>query len=310
MLFWTLIGSCTARCQDHETALKELAVKFQAIADEEAKKATGYDITGQLGTIHNDWGLIEARCASLAYFLDKREIYKRLIVISAPQIINGRNAKTLFDLALYIRSLENRAYAVKSVVNLSQSERVEMWNLDCVGKLNIGNSHTVRSLSSIALFSVKGDSLFILGNIERGFFERFRKVLKENPNIKNIYVGSGGGSVRDAMMSGLLIRKLELTTTLYTDCYSSCPLLFMGGSKRLVWSPYPRFGFHQVSSDGQEISREHIAYKVIGQYAYKMGVNGQQIVALMYQATPLQMKYQDVSQLCATGITTWVQRMC
>ena len=64
--------------------------------------------------------------------------------------------------------------------------------------------------------------------------------------------GSGGGYIDEAMKAGAYIRRKELGTTLYINCDSACPLVFMAGVERLNWSPYPKLGFHQIyTPDGQ-----------------------------------------------------------
>jgi hypothetical protein len=111
-------------------------------------------------------------------------------------------------------------------------------------------------------------------------------------------------------MSGLFIRKTGLKTTLFADCYSACPLIFLGGVERTVTAPYPRLGFHQVSADGRAIPLNHEVYTLIRNYAQNMAANGAGVLTLMHQSKPAELNYPQVSNLCSLGITMWVQRGC
>ena len=56
--------------------------------------------------------------------------------------------------------------------------------------------------------------LRVLGDIDLGFADRFRTALDANPGVEEIVMGSDGGSVRDALTAGRLIRERGLKTTL------------------------------------------------------------------------------------------------
>jgi hypothetical protein len=117
---------------------------------------------------------------------------------------------------------------------MSPRDRIELWNLDCVGQHEIGRRHAIASIAPKATFRRHADSIVVLGDIDAGFYERFRAILASSNGVTTISLGSGGGSVRDAIMTGLLIRKAGLRTTLFADCYSACPLIFLGGVNRTI----------------------------------------------------------------------------
>jgi hypothetical protein len=294
---------------DRQSELAKLAAKYRALADDLAKKATIHKLP-HVGTIFNEIGLKEAQCAALAYSFGKDEIFKRLIVTEIPVVKPRMTEQELEALAIDIVWQDNRAAAFETVVADSEKERVELWNLGCVRQHGIGQEHAIARAPGQALIEVRGEHLHVLGDIEQGFFERFQAVIERNRGVKYVQLGSGGGSVRDAMMAGFLVRRLGLITLLYSDCYSACPLVFLGGKERLVWSPYPRLGFHQVSVGGQAMERGHEVYDAIRRYADRMGANGSYLIELMHMAGPANMTYPDVGRLCDVGITTWVQRQC
>ena len=103
--------------------------------------------------------------------------------------------------------------------------------------------------------------------------------------------------MRDAILAGTLIRDRRLDTTLMADCYSACPLVFLGGVGRTIWSPYPRLGFHQASVDGKALAEDHSAYKLIAGYAQDMGADSNFIVERMLQSPPSSMNHPIVWEL-------------
>ena len=152
---------------------------------------------------------------------------------------------------------------------------------------------------------------FEYGDIEAGFFERFKVALSDNPNIEEIALGSGGGSVQDALLAGYEIRRLGLTTTLYGNCYSACPLVFMGGIKRILWASPHRLGFHQIyRGSGVAVPPDDPIYSLTEQYLSDMGVNSYVVILWMFSTTPDEMFEPEVRQLCDPGVATFVQRIC
>lgn len=262
----------------------------------------GTDTTdaAHFGTAFNEIGAKEYTCASLAFLFGKDDIFQRL------GTIEELPRKVLGDSQLH----ENWAIAAKHVLGMSERDRIETWNLDCVRQHDIGKEHYLASLGAKAGFTVREDQMHVLGDIEPGFHERFRVFLAQNPQVKSVALGSGGGSLQDAILTGLLIRTKGLDTALRSDCYSACPLIFLGGVNRLVWSPYPRLGFHQISEKGDALPPGHEAYEVVRKYAEAMGADSAFLLSQIHSAPPADMSYPDVWDLCEPQITTWVQRGC
>lgn len=72
----------------------------------------------------------------------------------------------------------------------------------------------------------------------------FDKVLKENPNIKVVYLTSWGGDVEAANEIASLIIDYELNTHTVDICFSACPTIFLGGEKRTLQRG-SKIGFHR-----------------------------------------------------------------
>lgn len=86
---------------------------------------------------------------------------------------------------------------------------------------------------------------------------RFRAALDANPRVREVQLGSTGGSVHDALEAGRLIRARGLRTVLYTHCDSACLLVFLGGVERIAWASPARFGFHQFSVRGATLPLDY-----------------------------------------------------
>ena len=296
-----------AHAADREQQLKAMIEEHRYKAD---TVGAGIDTSevGNLGTAFNEMGVNAFMCASLAFLFEKDAIFKRL------GTIEDTPRETYLETPLAVKSDSllhtNWALAADNILSMSQRDRVETWNLDCVRQYDIAQEEAMPRIAPAAEFEVHEDQLHVLGDIDTGFYNRFAAILAKSPTVKYIVLGSGGGSVRDAILAGVLIRKMGLETTLKSDCYSACPLLFLGGKQRTVWSPYRRLGFHQVSREGHAVPADDSVYDLIQRYATSMGADSAFLLAQMRSSKPEAMSYPDVWDLCTPRITTWVQRAC
>lgn len=248
------------------------------------------------------------RCAILGRMLGLPEAIQHIETFDYPPLDASSDA---FDLLVFSLTLENWVAAARATLEMNRDERVNVWNLDCVGEVGIAANLFIESGQPNATFEVKGRILVVYGDIDAGFFERLKNQLEANPNIEEVALGSGGGSVRDALLAGYEIRRLGLSTTLYGNCFSACPLVFMGGVERVLWAAPHRLGFHQIyTGDGNAISADDPTYEITGQYLTEMGVNAQVVISWMLSARPSEMFEPAVSDLCAPRVSTFVQRIC
>lgn len=295
-----------------EENASELAValkQFKQEADDFEQRTSNLNLPFA-GTAFNETGVSSFKCAALALGFRKTAIFERLSVVELPELAKTPTDGDLQALSVTSIELNNRILSTEAVMDLPDRDRREVWNLDCVGNFGIGKDQFMPRIAPKAAFEMHGDQLQVLGDIDFGFFERFKTFLLAHPETKSVALGSGGGSVKDAIQSGLLIRSLRIETTLSANCYSACPLIFLGGVERTVWSPYPKLGFHQVSEGGNAIPFDSEIYRLIGNYAESMGAKKTSLMTFMHAAEPESMNYPDVWDLCKHGITTWVQRGC
>jgi hypothetical protein len=201
-------------------------------------------------------------------------------------------------------------------VRLDEARRIKEWNLDCAGKLGISSSAYVVDNGAATFYDVDRTNgvgnitLVIRGDVEVGFAEKLRQAIKLNPDVEFIGLGSGGGSVSEALEAGRLIRRLKLKTMLWNNCNSACTLVFFGGVERLIWSPYPDLGFHMVSRNGIAEPTSSGVYEKIGRYATEMDVDPRAVISAMLAAAPNELHYLRQEKLCKAAIATWVQRAC
>jgi hypothetical protein len=216
------------------------------------------------------------------------------------------------NLRVQAQSLSNFADSVENIVKKSPQERSIYWNLDCAGKYKIPSTYVDEGQQkTFFLLKHEGVTLQILGSIETGFSSRLISAIADNPSVKNIALGSGGGSVAEAIQAGRFIRSRGLTTTLWNNCYSACPLVFLGGIERTIWAPYPKLGFHQIYTETGAIQFTSPVYTYVGKYIASMGASSKYVIALMQSASPNQMLELALDEnLCRSGVTTWIQRFC
>ncbi|MDD9885401.1 MAG: hypothetical protein OXU62_12880 [Gammaproteobacteria bacterium] len=72
----------------------------------------------------------------------------------------------------------------------------------------------------------------------------FEKVLKENPDIKVVYLTSWGGEVETSFEIADLIIDYELNTHAVDICFSGCATLLLGGNQRTL-ERGSKVGFHR-----------------------------------------------------------------
>ncbi len=248
------------------------------------------------------------RCAILGRMLGLPEVIQHIETFEYPPLDASIDA---FDLLVFSVTLENWVAAARTVLAMSRDERVNVWNLDCVGEFDIAEDLFIESISPNAAFSVNGRTLFVYGDINIGFFDGFINQINSNPEVEEISLGSGGGSVRDAILAGNEIRRLGLNTTLHGNCFSACPLIFMGGSERTLWASPHRLGFHQIYTGyGNPIAFDDPVYDIVDRYILEMGISSQVVISWMLSAPPSEMLEPNLTDLCAPRVSTFVQRVC
>lgn len=296
----TISENAIARMLEEERQKNILARKFNLFAD-------SIDDNNYIGSAYNEIGIETNDCYILGNLLGLGNTVKHLYLPHDADL-STRTSKNANNLRIKAREFEH--FGATRLINLSSNERILKWNVDCVGFHGI-NAPMINQQLINTFFEVDGNVLRILGDIEPGFSNKLIQAINKNPQVTIIALGSRGGSVSEAITAGNFIRSRNLETTLWNGCYSACPLVFLGGIKRSIWSPYPNLGLHQMSINGVAIPINHNAYSIINSYAKKMGADGNFVVLNMWKARPENMNNLTIDEsLCQSRVATWVQRVC
>lgn len=286
---------------------KALAKPLQALADK-------IDDYRNVGNLYNEVGVQEARCFARGTLLGLDPVVAHLDDEGAPdlQTMTGENAH-----ALRVQAYKhlNFANVIEGTINAERDETVVRWNLDCPGRLGISAESVIDQTGITSFYEVHTDGLVlsVFGDIEEGFADKVISALKANPSVRTVSLGSGGGYVHEAIRAGTYIRENGYDTRLWNGCYSACPLVFIGGNNREIYSPYPELGFHQVArSDGISVPTTAPIYSDIESYVRRMGVDSD-LVMTTIKVTPAYGMFRipgsDVD-LCEFNVATWIQRLC
>lgn len=266
------------------------------------------DPASQPGAAMQGMGHDRHICAIVGRMLGFVDLIQQAETFEDPPLSPDADPFVLMDHSLF---LDAWVAAAQRAISMSERQKKNLWNLECVGHHGIPRSAALQEPGLVGDFSVSADTLLVYGNIDTGFYDRFVAALEANPHVRVIALGSAGGSVVDAMMSGLEIRRRELGTTLHGPCFSACPLVFAGGVERTIWmGPGPHLGFHQVYTSHGALPLSDEIYEKIAAYLGAMGVDAQAVIQWMARAGPQDIYEPGLELLCAPRMATWVQRVC
>ena len=264
--------------------------------------------TSWAGAMYNHYKFNEHQCAILGRMLEMQSAIRHIEEFAYPPMSAESDPH---ELLIFSISLESWVAAAKWALGATEGERKNVWNLDCVGNFDIARSLYVESDQPNAEFEVIGTQLQVYGDIEAGFAKRFIAFLEQHPDVDEVALGSAGGSVADAFFAGLAVRKKGLNTTIKGNCYSACPIVFLGGVRRVLWASPHSLGFHQIyQGDGVPISFDEKAYVAVANYANRMGADPSTLLSWMQSTAPSEMYLPSPEELCAAGVATFVQRRC
>jgi hypothetical protein len=293
-----------ARANSWEEAIAEVSKR----AEQYHEYAVEVGGTSWAGTMYNGYKSVEHQCSILGRMLGHVKAIQHLEEFEYPPM-DARSDP--HDLLVFAISLRNWVASAQWAKEASRDQRINRWNLDCVGQFNISSRLFMEAENPNADFEVDGQQLHVYGDIDSGFSERFAAVLEANPTVTEVTLGSGGGSVRDALIAGSLIRQRGLNTTIYGNCYSACPLVFAGGTRRVVWAAPYRLGFHQIyTGEGEAIPLDDPLYGLVSRYLAEMGISPRHVLAWMFSAGPSEMHEPEPQRLCDALFATFVQRIC
>ena len=273
-----------------------------SLADEytRALEGTGFSEVGLIGNQGLEVQYEEHMCAIIGRRMGHFELIRHL---EPPQPSLYSNPATL---AYNARSLRHWVRAAKRFRDLPEGQRRAIWNLECVGRHGISTDGAVSRSPSVR-FESDGAYIWVEGDIRQGFFDALRKAVSSNPDVETIGLGSGGGAVYEAMRAGAFIRQLGLKTQLSGECYSACPLVFLGGVERNVMRPHPKIGLHEVSINGIAVSKDDKVYDIMSTYIRALGADDAAIINIMQAYRPDEMGTLPAQVACDTRIVTWHQ---
>ncbi|MTI16831.1 hypothetical protein E1162_06230 [Rhodobacteraceae bacterium RKSG542] len=310
MLFFGIhLGTKEAKAISWEAAIKAVQDR-EASYYERANELRKKD-PASLGSIFGTYRMREHRCSILGRMVGKKAAIVHLETSDEPE------AETTYDYLVAAQSLTNWLHAIDSLKDLHKTRKVRLWNSECVGQMGISYAFLVDDLEPDAFFDIiqigysKEEVLHILGPVTEGYHDSLLAALDANPNVTTVALGSSGGNVIEAINAGIEIRSRGLETVLWGDCFSACPLVFWGGTRRTIWDPPQQLGMHQIyTGRGKSIPLDHDLYKLVAIYAKSMGVNAQKALSYMYSAPPEDMFIPTSQQLCDASMATWIQRSC
>lgn len=264
--------------------------------------------TSHAGSMYNGYMSVEHQCAILGRMLEHADAIRHIEEFDYPPMDVSSDPH---ELLVFSISLENWVAAAQWAKNATEDQRINRWNLDCVGQFGIPANLFIESAQPEAEFVADGTQLHVYGDIDVGFAVRLEQALNSNLLVTEVTLGSGGGSVRDALIAGLLIRSRGLDTTIYGNCYSACPLVFLGGNHRVIWATPYRLGFHQIyTGTGASIPLDDQLYDLVARYVAEMGGDPPTVLAWMHSAGPSEMYEPDPEEICSANVATFVQRVC
>lgn len=309
--------SFTVSSSAANTSFEADLAKITVLYSELSKNVEMSDIPpaiGQIGMMHLE---AKHKCAVLGGLLgvalpdtqDFQTPDTRRKIFDAAKLLPDDDDDVLFAVHVLDRWI---SYA-KVYSDRSYEQNAQDWNLNCIGDYLLPRSARLPTKTREAWFEVSDDGrrVWITGPFNKGLSSAFAKLLQENPSINQVYLGSGGGSLRDAMEVGRLIKGNGIETLLTSNCYSACPLAFLGGNPRWIATPArATLGFHEVSTFGIAVSRKSKIYQDVREYAQSMGADGDKVLAFMMAASPADMHYPDFVELCDSKVATLVRTLC
>lgn len=312
-IFATQVNAQTPNSrQSFEALLASQIREAKKLAEQLTVTANAIDTVLSIGAMYNEVDVPMHRCYVLGTTLGFTSHVKHLQFDRSP-VRSAKNSDEAHEFRVRAQSLENFIFVTEEVLRLPQNRRTIAWQLDCAGQYGIAALSGDQIVSGTFYDVIKnGEGIKVIGAIEEGFAAKLDAALISNPRVKFIALGSGGGSVKEALAAGTLIRAKGLATTVWNNCYSACPLVFAGGVDRNVHSPYPSFGFHQIYTQRGAIPLDSPVYTRVAAYLKEMGVNERYVLAAMLRANPSEMNmiHGTSEELCRARLVTWVQRGC
>ncbi len=311
-----LAASATSAAQSWEERIA--AARQSATGIVEWAAPYGWDLQ-MIGTFSRDADVPVIRCLILAEMQNLPDI-SGYVEFWGPSpfaglgVPEGEIDPETFEFQRLLEFASNQfiwAYQSELFLEQTEDQRAEFWELSCNGQHGIPEGLLPSAWETTASFRMDGASLYVIGDIEPGFFKEFAAVVAQN-DVETVFLGSRGGSVADALDASTLIRERGFEVQLYGDCESACPFIYFGGQEpRIIYNlPVFRLGFHQISADGQAIPLDSPIYDEVGDFVTRMGVDADFVLSAMRSAAPSEMYFPDAQSLCDANAVAWIYGNC
>lgn len=137
-----------------------------------------------------------------------------------------------------------------------------------------------------------GATLYLIGPVNYGTYFDFVRVVRKNPKVKTIFLGSEGGTAIDGLLIANQVRRRGYNTHVSHYCASTCTQIFMAGAKRSA-DPLAKIGFHRsylVDEKGMVVEEKVMAEgeeKAAASLSEAFGLDGDAALRLSYSRAGL-----------------------
>ena len=153
-------------------------------------------------------------------------------------------------------------------------------------------AQSAKAVQTQIYVSDDGATLYLIGPVNYGTYFDFIRVVRKNPKIKTIFLGSEGGTAIDGLLIANQVRRRGYNTHVSHYCASTCTQIFMAGAKRSA-DPLAQIGFHRsylVDEKGTVIEEKVLAEgeeKTAATLTEAFGLDGDAALRLSYSRAGL-----------------------
>lgn len=121
--------------------------------------------------------------------------------------------------------------------------------------------------------------IILSGDIVPGDAEKFSLIAANQPNAV-VFLSSNGGALASAIEIGKVIKIREYSTAVYNGsyCASSCALIWLSGSRRVIYNG-GKVGFHASYKDvGGKFIEVGVGNALVGHYLSQLGYDRRAVI--------------------------------
>jgi hypothetical protein len=249
----------------------------------------------------------EHRCATLAELLKIEDVVMDHVFQTDP----GLDSHDAQALTLYGISLRNYVIVASALIDESNFTQKYKWNLNCSGLYGSSKWFETADDGPYELSVVDdGETIVLVGDILPEMYERLEAIINSHTAVKTVQLASRGGALSEAMKIGRLIRSRALRTIATDNCDSSCTLVLIAGTERVIAPPFYSLGFHRISQFDKVLPDDHPDYNAVRKYAADMIGSGDEFVAAWKSGTGTTLYRPSLKKLCEMKVATTIRGIC